>query len=86
MKLEPLASGCVEQDWFAWATAGGSNTVLLAAETGVAEVLVTDEAAWILTDEIEAQRLKDEEVPADAGYQWHISPVGTEPRSRSLCA
>lgn len=28
-------------DWFAWATAGGSNTVLLAAETGVAEVLVT---------------------------------------------
>ena len=22
-------------DWFAWATAGGSNTVLLAAETGV---------------------------------------------------
>ena len=28
-------------DWFAWATAGGSNTVLLAAETGVAEIAVT---------------------------------------------
>lgn len=51
-------------DWFAWATAGGSNAVLLAAETGVAEVLVTPENAWILTDEIEAQRLKDEEVPS----------------------
>ncbi|MET0857895.1 MAG: peptidase M24, partial [Telluria sp.] len=28
-------------DWFAWLTAGGSSAVLLAAETGVAEVLVT---------------------------------------------
>lgn len=50
-------------DWFAWATAGGSNTVLLTAETGVAEVLVTVEGAWVLTDEIEAQRLQDEELP-----------------------
>lgn len=61
-------------DWFAWATAGGSNTVLLAAETGVAEVLVTDEAAWILTDEIEAQRLKDEQLPKEACYQFQINP------------
>jgi len=30
--------------------------VLLTAETGVAEVLVTAQDAWILTDEIEAQR------------------------------
>lgn len=51
-------------DWFAWATGGGSHTVLLAAETGVAEVLVTADAAWILTDEIEARRLQDEELPA----------------------
>lgn len=54
-------------DWFAWATAGGSNTVLLAAETGVAEVLVTQTGAWILTDEIEAQRLQDEQLPTHAG-------------------
>jgi Xaa-Pro aminopeptidase len=59
-------------DWFAWATAGGSNTVLLTAETGVAEVLVTSNDAWILTDEIEAQRLKDEELPEN--YQVHVSP------------
>lgn len=51
-------------DWFAWATVGGSNTVLLAAETGVAEVLVTADQAWILTDQIEAQRLQDEELLA----------------------
>jgi Xaa-Pro aminopeptidase len=56
-------------DWFAWATAGGSNTVLLAAEAGVAEVLVTPADAWILTDEIEAQRLQDEQLPKGSGEQ-----------------
>jgi Xaa-Pro aminopeptidase len=61
-------------DWFAWSTAGASNTVLLASETGVAEVLVTAEEAWILTDEIEAQRLQDEELPGDCLYQLHINP------------
>lgn len=59
-------------DWFAWATAGGSNTVLLAAETGIAEVLVTPQEAWILTDEIEAQRLKDEEIFDN--FQFQINP------------
>ncbi|MBR8833776.1 MAG: M24 family metallopeptidase [Stigonema ocellatum SAG 48.90 = DSM 106950] len=65
-------------DWFAWATAGASNTVLLAAETGVAQVLVTAQEAWILTDEIEAQRLQDEELPGAgdpaAAYKLHINP------------
>jgi len=28
-------------DWFAWATAGGSSTVLLTTDAGVAEVLIT---------------------------------------------
>ncbi|MBD2744499.1 M24 family metallopeptidase [Coleofasciculus sp. FACHB-1120] len=59
-------------DWFAWATAGGSSTVLLTAETGIAEVLVTAEDAWILTDEIEAQRLKDEEIPEN--FQHYANP------------
>lgn len=59
-------------DWFAWATAGGSNTVLLVAETGVAEILVTPEQAYVLTDEIEAERLASEEVPP--GYEWHVAP------------
>ncbi|QIR39808.1 M24 family metallopeptidase [Tolypothrix sp. PCC 7910] len=59
-------------DWFAWATAGGSNTVLLTAETGVAEVLVTAQDAWVLTDEIEAQRLQDEELPTN--FKLHINP------------
>lgn len=59
-------------DWFAWATAGGSSAVLLTAETGVADIAVTASEAYVLTDEIEAQRLQDEEVPA--GFQWHVSP------------
>jgi Xaa-Pro aminopeptidase len=59
-------------DWFAWATAGASNTVLLTAETGVAEVLVTTEDAWVLTDEIEAQRLQDEELPAN--FEVYVNP------------
>src|SRR4028118_1649065 len=59
-------------DWFAWATAGASNTVLLTAEAGVAEVLVTVRDAWVLTDEIEAQRLQDEELSAD--FKLHVNP------------
>ena len=59
-------------DWFYWATAGGSNVVLLTAESGVAEVLVTAQDAWILTDEIEGQRLKDEELPAN--FQVNVNP------------
>lgn len=59
-------------DWFAWATAGGSSAVLLAAETGVAEIVITDRDAWIVTDRIEAQRLQDEELVAD--FHLHAAP------------
>ena len=59
-------------DWFAWVTAGGSNVVLLTAETGVAEVLVTVDEACILTDDIELERLRNEEVPA--GFTFHAAP------------
>jgi Xaa-Pro aminopeptidase len=59
-------------DWFAWVTAGGSSAVLHTSELGVAEVLVTREDAVILTDEIEAARLREEEVPA--GFTFHVTP------------
>lgn len=59
-------------DWFAWVTAGGSSAVLQTAEVGIAEVLVTRDEACVLTDEIEAQRLRDEEVPP--GFTWHVAP------------
>ncbi len=59
-------------DWFAWATAGGSSTVLTTRETGVAEVLVTRDDMWILCDTIEAERLACEELPP--GHQLHAHP------------
>src|SRR3954451_18011618 len=59
-------------DWFAWATCGGSNVVILTAETGIAEVFVTMEGAWILTDQVEAGRLEAEELPP--GYEVWAGP------------
>jgi UDP-N-acetylglucosamine pyrophosphorylase/Xaa-Pro aminopeptidase len=50
-------------DWFAWATCGGSNVVLLTTDVGVAEVLITRDGAWVLTDAIEAPRMQEEEIP-----------------------
>ncbi|MBE9181882.1 M24 family metallopeptidase [Oculatella sp. LEGE 06141] len=65
-------------DWFSWATAGATHTVLLAAETGAAEVLVTADDAWLLADEIEAQRFIDEELPgrneSAGGYKLFTYP------------
>jgi len=52
-------------DWFAWATCGGNSAVILTGDTGIAEVLVTAQNAYVLTNHIEAQRLREEEVPAD---------------------
>ena len=59
-------------DWFAWATAGGSSAVLQATDLGVAELLVTQEEACILTDAIEAERLREEELPE--GFTFHVEP------------
>jgi len=73
--LAELGAGAIRLrgiDWFAWVTAGGSNAVLLAAETGVAEVLVTQDEACVMTDEIEVQRLRDEEVPPV--FTFHVAP------------
>lgn len=61
-------------DWFAWGTCGGSSAVILTDEIGVAELLVTADGAWVLTDGIEAQRLADEELPAGLelwAHPWH---------------
>ncbi len=66
-------------DWFAWVTAGGSSAVLQTTDGGVAEVLVTPEEACILTDAIEAERLRAEELPE--GFTFHIEPW-TEPELR----
>lgn len=63
-------------DWFSWATAGGSNVVLSTSETGIAEVFITESNAWVLTNAIEAVRLRDEEIPID--YQIWERPWANE--------
>lgn len=48
---------------FGWITAGGENHVVVSEERGVAAVLVTSGRACVLTTNIEAQRLAEEELP-----------------------
>jgi Xaa-Pro aminopeptidase len=48
---------------FAWITAGGRNHVSVAADRGVAGVLVTPDRAYLLADNIERRRLEEEELP-----------------------
>lgn len=55
-------------DWFAWITGGGGGHVNLNGEAGVAEALITDRGAWILTNAIEAARLREEEI----GPGWKL--------------
>ncbi len=52
-------------DWFSWMTGGGSSVVLLTAEEGVGDILVTPRSAWALTNTIETGRLADEEIPGE---------------------
>src|SRR4051812_7539682 len=73
--LERYRAGAVRLrgvDWFAWATAGGCNALALSGDCGAAEVLVTPRCAYILTDEIEVERLRREQV--HASWTWQVSP------------
>jgi len=60
---------------FAWITAGGDHKVLFATDTGVSRVAVTQTGQFILTNNIEAGRLAEEEVGGlgfDLVYDnWH---------------
>jgi Xaa-Pro aminopeptidase len=59
-------------NWFAWATAGADASVQLAADSGAAELLVTKEEACVLTDAIDSERLRREQLPD--GFTFHIAP------------
>jgi Xaa-Pro dipeptidase len=60
---------------FAWITAGGQNHVSIGEATGVASALVTHDGVAVLTSNIEAGRLVDEELHGFPGdvltYEWH---------------
>lgn len=60
-------------DWFSWATAGGTSAVIFTSEAGVAEVFITPQKAYVITDRIERDRLVEEEVPKEfevVSFPW----------------
>ncbi len=60
-------------DWFSWATDGGDSAVIFSSEIGIAEVLITPDRAYVLTNDIERDRLVEEEVPeayAVKAFPW----------------
>ena len=59
---------------FAWATCGAASYVNLASSTGAASLLFTPRGRWILTDNIEAGRLQQEERLQEQGWEFQIAP------------
>lgn len=62
---------------FAWYTGGADNRVDHSDPSGVAAVLVTPERGFILADNIEAPRMREEQTPGMeiVEYPWHEGPA-----------
>ena len=58
---------------FAWITAGGHDHISIGENAGIASVLVTRDRAHILTTNIEARRLSDEEIE-ELPFEIHAYP------------
>jgi Xaa-Pro aminopeptidase len=58
---------------FAWCTGGADSRVDHVSPFGVADVVVTPDAEYVLTNAIEAPRMRDEQTPAweVVEYPWH---------------
>jgi Xaa-Pro dipeptidase len=97
-KLESIRNVMQSKGWagvvlesqagFAWATAGGRSHISIGEQIGVASVVVTADAAYVLTTNIEAERLMVEEIPglpfSILEYPWHED--GAQSRKlRELC-
>ena len=63
---------------FAWITGGGDNHVVLAADAGVASVLVTREAKYVVANNIESPRIMTEEIAAPVLQAMRDHPLGRE--------
>ena len=62
---------------FAWYTGGADNRVDHSQPLGAVVVLVTPEAEYVVTDNIEALRMREEETPGFEvlGHQWYEDPA-----------
>jgi len=58
---------------FAWYTGGADNRVDRGVPAGVASVLITGNAAYVVTDNIEAPRMREEQTPSMeiVEHPWH---------------
>jgi Xaa-Pro aminopeptidase len=61
---------------FAWYTGGADNRVDHASATGVADIVVTPGGEYVVTNNIEAPRMREEQTPGweIVEYEWHAGP------------
>ena len=59
---------------FAWATCGAASYVNTAVTNGSSSLLITLSGRYVITDNIEATRLKQEEHLEEQGWEFRISP------------
>jgi Xaa-Pro aminopeptidase len=74
---------------FAWATCGAASYVNTAATEGAATLLITPERRYLITNNIEATRLEQEEKLADQGWEfrvsdWHAAADGLQALTHGL--
>jgi antitoxin VapB len=59
---------------FAWATCGAASYVNSASTTGEARLLITPAGRYLVTNNIEATRLAQEEKLAEQGWEFEVAP------------
>jgi antitoxin VapB len=59
---------------FAWATCGAASYINTATSTGTASLLITRDGLHLITNNIEATRLEQEEKLKDQGWEFHVTP------------
>ncbi len=62
---------------FAWGTGGAASYVNTATSEGAASLVITRDKQYLVTNNIEAPRLHDEEKLAESGWEFVISPWAT---------
>jgi len=64
---------------FAWATCGAASYVNMAATTGAASLLVAPSGRYVVTDNIEAPRIEQEEKLSEQGWRLRVAPGAQSP-------
>ena len=59
---------------FAWATCGASSSIIRSSTNGLACLLITRERKYLITSNIEAPRLENEEKMAAQGWEFVVTP------------